>query len=64
MDLKISLKAARVNANLTQQQVADKVGVRKETIISWENGKSEIKAIMLNRLCDLYRIPTSNILLP
>lgn len=64
MELKISLKAARVNAELTQQQVADMIGVRKETVISWEKGKTEIKAIWLNRLCDIYKISTANILLP
>ncbi|MBS5793123.1 MAG: helix-turn-helix domain-containing protein, partial [Clostridiales bacterium] len=31
--MKISLRAARVNADLTQQEVADKIGVSKHTII-------------------------------
>lgn len=40
--LKISLKAARINANLTQQEVADKIKVSKHTIINWEKGKTRI----------------------
>jgi DNA-binding XRE family transcriptional regulator len=33
----ISIKAARVNAGLTQQEVADGVGKTKNTIASYEN---------------------------
>lgn len=37
---KISLKAARVNANLTQSEAAKKIGVTRDTISNWETGKS------------------------
>ena len=36
----ISLKAARVNAGLTQKQAAEKIGVNVSTIVKWETGKS------------------------
>ena len=32
---KISLKAARVNANMTQEQVAKAVHRNKQTIVNW-----------------------------
>lgn len=35
---KITLRAARTNANLTQKEAAKKIGVSKETISNWENG--------------------------
>lgn len=38
--LKISLAAARVNAGLTQKQMADKCLVSEATIVSWESGKT------------------------
>ena len=38
-EIRISLAAARVNARMTQQQVAEKMGVSKQTIINWEKGK-------------------------
>lgn len=38
--MKISLKAARVNANLTQEVVAKKLNKSKNTIVSYEKGKS------------------------
>lgn len=38
--LKISLAAARVNAGLTQKQLADKCFVSESTVVSWEAGKT------------------------
>lgn len=35
---KITLRAARTNANLTQKEAAQKIGVSKDTISNWENG--------------------------
>ena len=37
---KFTLKAARVNANMTQEYVAVQVGKAKNTIQNYENGKS------------------------
>ncbi len=39
-EIRISLAAARVNAKMTQKQVAEKMGVSKQTIINWEKGVS------------------------
>ncbi len=38
--IQISLAAARVNANLTQEQVAEKMDVSKKTIVDWEKGRT------------------------
>lgn len=35
---KITLRAARTNANLTQNEAAKKIGVSRDTISNWENG--------------------------
>lgn len=40
MFTKVTLKAARVNANLTQREAAKKIGVTRDTIGNWERGKS------------------------
>ena len=42
--MQISLKAARVNADLTQEQTAELIGKTKQTIVNWENGVTEITA--------------------
>lgn len=62
--LKISLKAARVNANLSQEEVARKMKKSKVTINNWENGKTEIDYGNLNELCRLYSVTIDDILLP
>ena len=38
--MKLSMRAARVNASLTQKQAAEKIGVSCETVGLWERGKS------------------------
>ena len=36
----LSLKAARVNCNLTQEEAAKLIGVTPKMLSDWENGKS------------------------
>ena len=36
---KITLKAARVNAGMTQDEAAGFLGKTKQTIVNWENGE-------------------------
>lgn len=62
--LKISLRAARVNAGMTQEEVAKVVGKGKQTIVNWENGKTAIPAVELQKLCNLYKMPLDYIFLP
>lgn len=40
MKLPLSLKAARVNCNLTQEEAAKKIGVTPKMLSDWENAKS------------------------
>lgn len=40
--MKVSLQAARVNAKLTQSDVAKQLRKNKQTIVNWENEVSEI----------------------
>ena len=60
----ISLKAARVNANLTQAEVAKRLHKNKQTITNWESGKTKVSAADLLILCDMYNISPSAIHLP
>ena len=39
MNLKTKIKEFRARESLTQKDLADKVGVRRETIVHLENGK-------------------------
>lgn len=58
---KISLKAARINADLTQDQVAKELGVNNKTVCAWENGKSFPGADKIDALCKLYGVPYDHI---
>jgi transcriptional regulator with XRE-family HTH domain len=57
MDLKISMAAARVNANLTQKEFAELCGVRVETVNSWEQGKTEPPVGAIRKLSEKSNIP-------
>ena len=58
---KISLEAARVNAGLSQKEVATALGVSNRTISSWENGKTFPSFEKINKLCELYRVSLDNL---
>lgn len=62
--MQVSLKAARVNANLTQAEVAKRLHKNKQTITNWESGKTKISAADLLVLCDMYKISPIAIHLP
>lgn len=55
--MEITLKAARVNAGLTQQQAVDASGISRSTLHRWENGKGSPKFNDLIKLCNLYGVP-------
>lgn len=63
-EFKITLAAARVNAGLTQEQVAKALNVGKQTVVNWEKGKTEPKISQSRRLSELYNIPLDHIFLP
>ena len=62
--MKITLKAMRVNSNLTQSEVAKKAGISKSTLINWENNKTSPTAVQFCRLCEIYGCSTKDIFLP
>lgn len=57
----ITLKAARVNAGLTQAEVADTLNISVGTLKNWESGKSFPKPPQINALCELYGVSYDNI---
>lgn len=56
MEISERLKAARQNAGMTQEQVAEKIMVSRVTLSHWENGKSLPDIVSLISLSDLYSI--------
>lgn len=62
--MQMSLKALRVNAGLTQQDVADRLGVSRQTVINWENGDEPPKEIVIYALAYLYKVDIDNMRIP
>lgn len=62
--IRISLAAARVNANLTQAEAGQKAGFARETIWNWENNKTSPSSKQLAKLGEIYNINTDYIFLP
>lgn len=56
MQTKITLKAARVNANLTQSQAAEMIGVTRDTLSNWETGKSYPSVLKFKTIEQVYGI--------
>lgn len=63
-EIKISLAAARVNAGMTQENVAKELKVSKRTIVNWEKGNVSPSPVVLKALSDMYRMPIDYIFLP
>lgn len=54
---KITLRAARVNARLSQQEAAHRLGVAVSTLRNWEAGKTFPTQPKIEKLCEVYGIP-------
>lgn len=52
--MRVTLKAARINKGLTQEDVAKAVKVTKKTVGSWETGKTMPKIDKIELLCNLF----------
>lgn len=60
----ISLAAARVDAKLTQKEVAEALKVANNTIVAWEKGTTEPTISQMKELCRLYGRPIDDISMP
>jgi DNA-binding XRE family transcriptional regulator len=61
---KIPLNAARVAANLTQDELAQKMNVSRQTVIDWESGKREMKTAYFYLFCKITGFSEDDIFLP
>lgn len=54
MEIGKKLKDARTNSGLTQESIAEAIGVSRQTISNWENEKSFPDIMSVIKLSDLY----------
>ena len=57
----ITIKAARVNADIKVNEVSEKAGITRETLYRWESYKNKIPFVKFIKLCELYNAPPENI---
>lgn len=62
--IKLTLAAARVNAGLTQQEVAEKLHISARQLIKWERGDVVPKELAIRGLASLYGVPRDAISMP
>lgn len=55
--VKMSLRAARINAGLSQKIAAEKIGISNKTLGNWENGITYPPADKIPVICELYGVP-------
>jgi len=61
---KVSIAGIRVTKGWTQKELAEKMGVSRETVINWETGKTEMKTPYLLLFSSITGFSVDDILLP
>lgn len=56
------LKQARLNAGLTQKEIADKLGITYQAISNYERGTNRVDTDTLSKMCSIYGIRISDLL--
>jgi len=59
--MKIRLAGLRVNAGLSQEDVANALHISKRTIGQWENYVTSPTATQIQHLCDLYNCTLNDV---
>lgn len=58
----VTLKAARVNAELTQREAAEKLGISKQTLANYEMYRTKPDIEMADKMVALYGLPVDAII--
>ena len=62
MDIGTKIKDARIAAQLTQEQVAEALGISRQTMSNWENNKTYPDIVSVIKMSDLYEISLDHLL--
>lgn len=60
--LAITLKAARVNKNLTQAEAAKLLGISKDSLWNYENGRSFPDVRVIKKMEEVYELSYDNLI--
>lgn len=59
---RITLKAARINAGLSQTDAAREIGISRATLLNYEAGKTVPDVLTTRKIEDVYKFPVKYIL--
>ena len=62
--MSISMAAARVNARMTQEEMANALKITRQTYSAYESGRAEIKASHFMAFCEITGFSPNDISLP
>ena len=62
MEISKCIKDARQNNNISQESLAKQLGVSRQTISSWENGKSYPDLVSIIKMSDIFNISLDKML--
>lgn len=62
--MSLTLKAARVNAGLTQTEAAKRLNISQNTLIGWEKGRRYPTLLQARDMSNLYGVPIDEFFLP
>lgn len=57
------VKELRENAGLTQEELADRMGVQRNTVWRWENNRATMKADMLQHLAAVLNVDSEQLMM-
>ena len=60
--VKLTLKAARVNAGLTQEEAGHRIDVSPDVISNWERGITYPDVIQLRKIEKVYHVTYNNLI--
>lgn len=58
------LRELREAAGWTQEELAHRLGVRRQAIIKWESGEQSPRMDRLNKIADVFGVPVGELLQP
>lgn len=56
------IKQSRIKSGLTQEELAEKLYVSRQSVSNWENGKNEPDLENLRRMADLFHLPAEKLI--
>lgn len=62
MDIGAKIRIARTEAGFTQEKAAEELGITRQTISNWENGRSYPDIISVVKMSDLYSVSLDHLL--